>query len=96
MVEWCLCLGFNIRQKNSAGLSTLHLAARRGNYDIAVRILKAETEDGGGNIERLVNSRNNNGSTPLYAASKAGNARLVELLLDKYVHRYGNVYEMLP
>lgn len=58
----------------------MHIAARRGNYDVAVRILKVAAAE----AKSLVNSQDSVKSTPLYLAAKFGNENIMELLLDKY------------
>lgn len=62
-------------------MNCMHIAARRGNYDIAVRILKIAAEG----AKSLVNSEDSVKSTPLYLSAKFGNENVMELLLDKYV-----------
>lgn len=82
LVEWCLHLGFSTTMHNNTGMNSLHIAARRGNYDITSRLLQVERV-GEENMAQFVNSRNKFRSTPLYSAAKFGNAKVVELLLDK-------------
>ena len=68
--------------QNHTGMNSLHIAARRGSYDITTKLLKVERV-GGGNMGQFVNSRNQFYSTPLYTAAKFGNVKVLELLLDK-------------
>ena len=63
----------------------MHIAAARGDYDIAVRILKVATEKNI-DVEALVNSASTLRYTPLYMAAQTGNERIMEMLLDKYVN----------
>lgn len=82
MIEWCLKFGFKVTTKNKSEMNCMHIAARRGNYDVAVRILKVAAAE----AKSLVNSEDSVKSTPLYLAAKFGNENIIELLLDKYVN----------
>lgn len=82
LIEWCFTLGFQVRTENCCKMNCMHIAARRGDYDIAVRILEvASAEDG--DMNAFVNSPNSFRSTPLYMAAKFGNVKIMEFLLDK-------------
>lgn len=82
MIEWCLKFGFNVTTRNKSEMNCMHIAARRGNYDVAVRILNVAAAE----VKSLVNSEDSVKSTPLYLAAKFGNQNIMELLLDKYVN----------
>lgn len=68
--------------RNKSKMNCMHIAARRGNYDVAVRILNVAAAE----AKSLVNSEDSVKSTPLYLAAKFGNQNIMELLLDKYVN----------
>ena len=77
LVTWCLEMGFQVQTCNKHQMNCLHIAAMRGNYDIAARILgKAENAT-------IVNSLNSDRSTPLYVAAMYGNVKIIKLLLHK-------------
>lgn len=65
--------GDNVDQRNIAGATALHLAARNGSYESAKILVEA-----GANV----NARDNEGWTPLMRASLAGNQPLIELLIN--------------
>ena len=82
LIEWCLTFGFSTQMVNTNKMNCMHIAARRGNLSIAMRILEvAKTE--GGNISKFVNSASHFRSTPLYIAAKFGNVEIIKFLLDK-------------
>ena len=61
-------------------MNCLHIAARRGDYDIAVHILRQGSAEG---VDNIVNSQNSDHSTPLYMAAMFGNVKIIKLLLHK-------------
>jgi hypothetical protein len=65
--------GALINQKNYGGATSLHIACREKNFDIATILVKSGAD---------VNAVDNEGWTPLMRASLAGSAEIVNLLLD--------------
>ena len=61
-----------INQRNKGGATSLHIACREGNFEIAKTLI-----DNGANV----NIADNEGWTPLMRASLAGNKEIVEILL---------------
>jgi hypothetical protein len=61
-----------INQRNKGGATSLHIACREGNFEIAKTLI-----DNGANV----NIVDNEGWTPLMRASLAGNKEIVEILL---------------
>ncbi len=61
-----------INQRNKGGATSLHIACREGNFEIAKTLI-----DNGANV----NIVDNEGWTPLMRASLAGNNEIVEILL---------------
>ena len=61
-----------INQRNKGGATSLHIACREGNFEIAKTLI-----DNGANV----NIADNEGWTPLMRASLAGNNEIVEILL---------------
>lgn len=64
-------------------MNCMHIAARRGDYDVAVRILEQAKKDGDEILRSFLDSPNSDRATPLYVCAKFGNAKVMELLLDK-------------
>ena len=83
IVECCLLLGFNVFSRNNRRMNCMHIAAKRGDYDIAVCILEKAREEESESLSSFVNASSHDRSTPLYVAAKFGNMKIMELLLDK-------------
>jgi ankyrin repeat protein len=81
LIEWCLTFGFSIETENYQGMNCMHIAAARGDYNIAVKILEVATAEDI-DVESFVNSTSTHRSTPLYMASQSGNAKIMEILLE--------------
>ena len=79
LIRWCLDFGFKVHACNNFGTNCLHIAAKRGGYDIAQTILHRGREY----EENIVNSRNCDHSTPLYMAAVFGKVEVITLLLDQ-------------
>ncbi len=71
--EIFIASGANVNQKNIAGVSALHLAARNNSYETAEILLNS-----GANV----NDRDNDGWTPLMRASLAGDSKMMQLLIQ--------------
>lgn len=73
---------FNIEAKNEYGETSLHVAAKYGNYDIVLKLLNL-----GANIE----SKDNNGYTPLHKSVRSDGS-IINLLLNNgaYIEAKGH------
>lgn len=65
--------GANVRQKNIAGATALHLAARNNSFETAQVLIENGAK---------VNERDFEGWTPLMRASLAGNQKIIKLLIE--------------
>lgn len=79
LIKWCLAFGFKVQTSNNVRMNCMHIAARRGDNDIAVHILKQGSAEG----VDIVNSHNSDYSTPLYMAAMFGNVKIMKLLFDQ-------------
>ena len=68
--------------KNKSKINCMHIAARRGNLNIAMRIMEVAMKEGD-DMNLFVNSKSQLQKTPLYIAAKFGNFNIIKLLLDK-------------
>ena len=83
LVEWCFEFGFSVRLCNATRMNCMHTAARRGDYDVAVQVLKQAKKEGGEVLRSFIDLPNSVRATPLYMCAKFGNAKVMELLLEK-------------
>ncbi|CAI8040068.1 Transient receptor potential cation channel subfamily A member 1 homolog [Geodia barretti] len=82
LVEWCFEFGFSVRLCNATRMNCMHTAARRGDYDVAVQVLKQAKKEGGEVLRSFIDLPNSVRATPLYMCAKFGNAKVMELLLE--------------
>ena len=68
--------------ENDQGMNCMHIAAARGDYDIAVKILEVAAKKGVTMVS-FVNATSTHRSTPLYMAAQSGNDKIMKTLLDK-------------
>jgi len=66
--------GSSINQKNIGGATALHIAARNGNLEIVTLLLASNAD---------TNIADNEGWVPLMRAATAGNAKIIESLIEK-------------
>ena len=83
LIKWCLDYGFTTRTCNNRGMNCMHIAARRGDYKIAVQILEQAREEDEDIMRSFAEVPNCDRSTPLYIAAKFGNVKIMEMLLNK-------------
>lgn len=65
--------GADVNQKNLAGVTALHLAARNNSFESAQILIENGAE---------VNEKDSEGWTPLMRASLAGNSKMMQLLIE--------------
>lgn len=63
-------------------MNCMHIAARRGDYSIAVLVLEQARQDGD-DIVKFIDAPNSNRATPLYLCAKFGSVKIMELLVEK-------------
>ena len=84
IMEWCLELGFSLRYRNKDGMNSLHVAAKRGSYEIVDRLIEHVRDlENNDSVIELLNLRNNFVATPLYLASKFNHTDVMRLLLER-------------
>ena len=84
IIERCLAFGFKVNTCNKQRMNCMHIAAKVGDYNIAVKVLeqgRSEVDDG--MSREFIDLSSHDRSTPLYLASEIGNERIMQLLLDK-------------
>ena len=83
LIEWCIEFGFSVRACNNTRMNCMHIAARRGDYEIAVCILEQAMKDGDEMLKTFIDFPNSDRATPLYTSAKFGSVKVMELLLEK-------------
>ena len=70
---------------DASGNSSLHFAAKTGNFEIARLIIVYISDQ---NLTSLFDQKNSDGCTPLHLATESGSVEVCELLLEKDADRY--------
>ena len=82
VVEWCFEFGFKVNSCNIHKMNCMHVAARRGDYNITAKIIEQARKEEV-DLENFVNAPSSDRTTPFYIASKFGHMKIMELLLEK-------------
>ena len=64
-------------------MNCMHIAARRGDYSIAVQVLEQARKENDEVLKSFIDFPNSDRATPLYMGAKFGNVKVMELLLEK-------------
>ena len=70
----------NVALADASGNSSLHFAAKTGNFEIARLIIDYISDQ---NLTSLFDHKNSDGCTPLHLATESGSVEVCELLLEK-------------
>jgi ankyrin repeat protein len=87
LIGWCLAFGFRVRSKNNQQMNCMHIAARRGDYSVAVQVLEQARREEDEVLKSFIDCPNSDRATPLYMAAKFGNVKIMELLLDNGAYK---------